>query len=134
MAPDNSNGWNDGAHNKQMELWPSIGEYFVYDDLIYSGLTNDELRNRVYQAAFNRAVKDKVVVDIGTGRDAILARLCIEAGAKKVYAIEVLDTAYRFAEQRIRDLDLQDRITLSPWRCDKDSTTGEGRRFCIRNL
>ena len=95
-----------------MQLWPSIGEYFVYDDLIYYGLTNDEPRNLVYQAAFNRSVKDKVVLDIGTGRDAILARLCIEAGAKKVYAIEVLDAAFRHAEQRIRDLDLQERVIL----------------------
>ena len=109
ITPNGRGNWYD---NKHAELWPSIGEYFVYDDLIYHGSTNDEARNRVYQAAFNRSVKDKVVVDIGTGRDAILARLCVEAGAKKVYAIEVLDAAYHLAEQRIRDLNLQDRIIL----------------------
>ncbi|HEX7239419.1 MAG TPA: hypothetical protein VF263_04060, partial [Longimicrobiaceae bacterium] len=28
-----------------VELWPSVGEYFVYDELIYRGLTHDDLRN-----------------------------------------------------------------------------------------
>src|SRR5204862_5901410 len=60
----------------------------------------------------NRNVKDKVVLDIGTGKDAILARLCVEAGAKRVYAIELLKETYDKAEVTIARLDLTDKITL----------------------
>src|SRR5262249_13397029 len=61
------------------ELWPSIGEYYLYDPVMYHAMTQDELRNRAYRVAIDRRVKDKVVLDIGTGADAILARFCIDA-------------------------------------------------------
>ena len=95
-----------------VELWPSVAEFFVYDDLIYYALTHDELRNQVYKAAINRLVKDKVVVDIGTGQDAILARFCLEGGARKVYAIELMNKTYQKARATLERLGLQDRITL----------------------
>src|SRR6202043_1392390 len=79
----------------EVQLWPSIGEYFIYDDLIYHGLTNDELRNDKYRNALKRVVKGRIVVDIGTGKDAILARICAESGAKQVYAIDVLESSCR---------------------------------------
>ncbi|WP_334190627.1 amino acid adenylation domain-containing protein, partial [Noviherbaspirillum sp.] len=97
---------------QRIELWPSIAEYFVYDDLLYFAMTNDERRNRSYKLAIGRAVKDKVVVEIGTGKDAILARFCVEAGARKVYAIELLEESYRKAKACIEQLGLSDRITL----------------------
>jgi amino acid adenylation domain-containing protein len=101
-----------GALPAGIELWPSVAEYFVYDEVIYYAMTNDERRNDSYRVAINRAVKDKVVLDIGTGADAILARLCVEAGARKVYAIELLDTTYQRAKSLIDRLGLQDRIIL----------------------
>ncbi len=97
---------------EQPELWPSIGEYFVYDELIYYGLTNDTLRNDRYTAAMERLVRDRVVVDIGTGRDAIQARLCVAAGARHVYAIEILEESYRHARRQVKELGLDDRITV----------------------
>jgi amino acid adenylation domain-containing protein len=97
---------------QRIELWPSIAEYFVYDDLLYFAMTNDERRNRSYKLAIGRAVKNKVVVEIGTGKDAILARFCVEAGARKVYAIELLEESYRKAKVCIEQLGLSDRITL----------------------
>jgi len=95
-----------------IELWPSIGEYFVYDELIYYGLTSDEPRNEHYKAVINRLVKGKTVVDIGTGRDAILARLCAAAGASKVYALELLAESYQQAKQCVQQLGLDDTITV----------------------
>ncbi|HEX8242937.1 MAG TPA: amino acid adenylation domain-containing protein, partial [Longimicrobium sp.] len=74
------------APREDVELWPSIGEYFVYDDLIYHGLTHDTLRNGRYLRALQRHAPGKVVLDVGTGADAILARLAVEAGARHVYA------------------------------------------------
>jgi amino acid adenylation domain-containing protein/non-ribosomal peptide synthase protein (TIGR01720 family) len=94
------------------ELWPSVGEYFVYDDLLYYAMTHDEGRNRAYRRAIRKLVPGKTVVDIGTGADAIWARACVEAGAKHVYAIEMLSEAYTRASELIARLGLADRITL----------------------
>ncbi|ETT55847.1 non-ribosomal peptide synthetase [Paenibacillus sp. FSL H7-689] len=97
---------------KQMELWPSVAEYFIYDDLLYSAMTFDEHRNASYKTVINKYVKDKIVVDIGTGGDAILSRFSVEAGAKRVYAIEILESSYLKAKAVIERLHLQDKITL----------------------
>jgi amino acid adenylation domain-containing protein len=96
----------------QPELWPSIGEYALYDELMYHAMTHDELRNRSYQVAIERLVKGKTVVDVGTGGDAFLACLCAEAGARRVYAIERLDEAFARASQLVASRGLADRITL----------------------
>jgi amino acid adenylation domain-containing protein/non-ribosomal peptide synthase protein (TIGR01720 family) len=96
----------------QPELWPSLGEYDVYDELLYYAMTHDERRNRAYQAAIHQAVKGKIVLDIGTGADAILARFCVEGGAERVYAIERDEDAYRRAKELVYSLGLTDRITL----------------------
>ncbi|HET8547435.1 MAG TPA: methyltransferase domain-containing protein, partial [Bryobacteraceae bacterium] len=97
---------------KQPELWPSVGEYFIYDELLYYAMTHDEPRIAAYRAAIERVVRGKTVVDIGTGRDAILARICAEAGAERVYAIEMLDDSFEGARTLIRSLGLEDRVTL----------------------
>ena len=57
-----------------IELWPSVAEFFVYDDLLYYAMTHDERRSARYRAAMVRSVAGRTVVDLGTGADAILAR------------------------------------------------------------
>jgi hypothetical protein len=94
------------------ELWPSLGEYGVYDDLLYHAMTHDEGRNRSYRNAISRVVKGKTAVDIGTGADAVLARFCADAGAERVYAIEVNEDGYRRAKESIERLGLGTRIVL----------------------
>jgi amino acid adenylation domain-containing protein len=94
------------------ELWPSIGEYGLYDDLMYYAMTHDERRNRAYRAAIDQVVKGRTVVDIGTGADAILSRFCVEAGAARVYAIERLEPAYERARELVERLGLSDRIVV----------------------
>jgi len=96
----------------EVQLWPSVGEYPIYDDILYYAMTNDQLRNRSYRNAINRLVKDKVVVEIGTGKDLVLSRFCLEAGAKKVYAIESMDESFRLARERASKLGLRDRLVL----------------------
>jgi amino acid adenylation domain-containing protein len=98
--------------NKQIEFWPSVGEYPLYDKLLYHSMTNDLPRNQRYQRAISAVVRNKVVVEIGTGQDAILARFCLEAGAKKVYAIEANEQAYHSALALINRLGLSEKITL----------------------
>lgn len=102
----------ESAGAEQLELWPSVAEYFVYDDLIYYALANDERRNDSYRIALQRTVPGKIVLDIGTGKEAILARLALEAGASKVYAIEMGDEAFAQAVAYIQHLGLDDKIII----------------------
>jgi amino acid adenylation domain-containing protein len=95
-----------------LELWPSVAEYYVYDEILYYSMTHDERRNASYKTALERLAKGRVVLDIGTGRDAILSRLAAEAGAKKIYAVELLEDSYLHARATIERLGLQDTITL----------------------
>ena len=101
-----------GDQQDAVEFWPSLGEYQIYDELLYDFMSADEVRVDSYRRAFARHVKDKVVLDIGTGKDAVLARLCAAAGARKVYAIEVLEDAFNSARSLIEDLGLSDRIEV----------------------
>ena len=103
------------------ELWPSLGEYDVYDELLYYAMTHDERRNSAYQAAINRSVRGKVVLDLGTGADAILSRFCVDAGAERVYSIEMREDAWRRASATVESMGLGDRIIL----IHGDSTTLE---------
>ncbi|HEU5380545.1 MAG TPA: amino acid adenylation domain-containing protein [Ktedonobacteraceae bacterium] len=111
-ADENTGGSASPQEERVGELWPSIGEYAVYDELIYASLTGDERRNEKYKAAIARLVPGKTVLDIGTGQDAILAQFCAEAGARKVYAIEILEESYKQAVHRTRSLGLEDTITV----------------------
>ncbi|CAM3709769.1 non-ribosomal peptide synthetase [Vibrio aerogenes] len=97
---------------QQPELWPSVAEFYVYDDVLYGAMANDEARNAVYSAAFRRYLKDKVVLEIGPGSEAILSRLAVQAGAKKVYAIELLEETYRKATEKVKSLGLEEKIEI----------------------
>ena len=104
------------------ELWPSVGEHFLYDPLLYHAMTHDTRRNHKYRAAIDRLVRGKTVVDIGTGADVLLARYSVEAGARRVYAIEMLEESYRAARDRIAELALGDHIEL---------LFGDSRDICL---
>lgn len=94
------------------EWWPSIAEFFVYDELAYYAMTSDERRNESYRAAIREKVRDRIVVEVGTGPEALLARFCAEAGARRVYAIEMLAETFAKARQRVAELGLDDRIEV----------------------
>jgi hypothetical protein len=94
------------------ELWPSVGEYPVYDRLLYHLMTHDDVRNGRYREALRDLVRDKVVVDVGTGQDANWARACVDAGARRVYAIEEIGSAFDEASRLVQRLGLADRIHL----------------------
>jgi amino acid adenylation domain-containing protein/natural product biosynthesis luciferase-like monooxygenase protein len=100
---------------RKVELWPSSpsagGEQF-FDEALYRAMTNDHTRNERFKEAFNKTVRDRVVVDIGCGKDAILARLCAEAGARKVYAIELIESAATQARALIEKMRMADRVTV----------------------
>ena len=115
------------------ELWPSIGEYFVWDDLLYHAMSLDERRNRSFRQAIERAVKDRVVLDVGTGRDAILARFCAQAGAGKVYAVEVLEEFAGRAAQTVNASGLTGQISVIHGDI-RDVTLPEKVDVCVSQL
>ena len=96
----------------KITLWPLVAEFYVYDEVLYKTMANDEARNAKYRNALRKVVKDKVILEIGPGFEAILSRICIEEGAKKVYAVELLEESYIKAKQIVEDLGLQDKIIV----------------------
>lgn len=95
-----------------VEIWPSLGEYQIYDEYLYHVMSAEQQQNTRMTAALERQVAGRVVADLGTGRDALFARLCIAAGARRVYAIEVLESAANDARRLIDRTGLSDRIVV----------------------
>jgi precorrin-6B methylase 2 len=75
-------------------------------------MTNDRVRMKAYDSAIRRSGPGKRVVDIGAGADLALTKLCLDAGARRVYAIEMLDDAYERATRLAREWNAGDRLVL----------------------
>jgi len=97
---------------EEAELWPSLGEYPVYDAFLYSRMVHDVSRNERFRLAIAATVPGKSVVEIGTGADMLWAQAAAEAGATRVYAIEELDHSYARARETLRASRWTDRIHL----------------------
>ncbi|CAB4129136.1 AdoMet_MTases domain containing protein [uncultured Caudovirales phage] len=78
---------------------------------VFMPMINDTGRNVFYKAAIERAVKDKVVCDIGTGTG-FLSVLSAKAGAKKVYAVEMDPGRADFAKRMIHSVGLSDVVEV----------------------
>ena len=98
--------------DQHMEWFPCAADYGIFDEKSDDAMTHDHLRTTQYDQAIRQVVKDKVVVDIGTGQDVALAKLCVEAGAKKVFAIERQKSASKQAQQYVESLGLQEKIIV----------------------
>jgi hypothetical protein len=101
--------------SSNIELWPSSpsagGDQF-FDEGLYRTIANDPVRNERFREAFDRTVRDLVVVEIGCGKDAMLSRLCVEAGARKVYAVELSEAAAEQARESIQKMGLDGQIVV----------------------
>jgi non-ribosomal peptide synthase protein (TIGR01720 family) len=96
----------------ELELVPSLGEYGVYDSFIYRAMASDPMRVSGYRAALAGNVEGQIGIDLGAGPQAPLARHTIDAGAEKVYAVEVdPDTASK-AKEFLERAGLSDRIIV----------------------
>lgn len=84
-------------------LWPSIGEYPVYDDFLYGLMLQDQTRNTLFSDAIAKHARGRTVVELGPGPSLLWSRLAAEAGAERVLAVEVLeesaDAARRLAAE-----------------------------------
>ena len=85
-------------------LCPSVGEYPIYDEAIYQVLREDERRNRLFRRAVGAVVPGATVLEIGCGPDLLWTLAAVDAGASRVYAIEVIDDIARSAERAARAL------------------------------
>ncbi|EFL37245.1 class I SAM-dependent methyltransferase [Streptomyces griseoflavus] len=93
-------------------LWPSVGEYPIYDPFLYTTMTTDDERTRRFRAALARLAPDRRILDIGTGQDLLWAREGVQAGARHAVAIEVIEDAFHKAAANLSTLAFPDRITL----------------------
>ena len=83
-------------------LCPAVGDYPVYDENIYRVLRGDERRNRLFRQAIDAVTPGAIVLEIGSGPDLLWTLEAVEAGASRVYAIEVMADSARRAEQAAR--------------------------------
>ncbi|MFO1356635.1 MAG: amino acid adenylation domain-containing protein [Gammaproteobacteria bacterium] len=97
---------------REPEFWPSLGGYQVYDDFLYGLMGSDAVRNAALRTAFERHAADRVVLDLGTGPQALLARMAAQAGARHVYAVELLPAAAEQARAAVAAAGLAGRITV----------------------
>lgn len=96
----------------EFRLWPSVGEYPVYDDVLYRFMGRDTVRNDAFHAAIGRLVGGALVADVGTGKDALWAVAAARAGARHVYAVEELPVPLAKARKTVSDAGLADRVTV----------------------
>ncbi|OZM72906.1 SAM-dependent methyltransferase [Amycolatopsis antarctica] len=101
-----------GTRSEAAVLFPSLGEYPVYDPMAYRFMLDDERRNEHYAAAVRRHAPGRTVLDIGTGHEAVWAIESARAGASHVYAVEVIPETAALARKTIAEAGLADRITL----------------------
>lgn len=83
-----------------------------YDPVFYEIMNNDEVRNKAYRKVINENVKDKIVVEVGTGNALTLTKMCSDAGARKVYTIEAKQESYEASKTLIESLGLTEKIKI----------------------
>jgi protein arginine N-methyltransferase 1 len=93
-------------------FFPSVGEYPAYDDAVYDGFDGDDDRNRAYGRAVRAVASGKIVLDLGTGRDALWAVEAARAGARHVYAVEAQPAVAARARDAVARAGVADRVTV----------------------
>ncbi len=91
-----------------------IGYNLVVQKIVprwHFSMMNDYQRNDAFEAAIERVVKDKVVLDVGSGAG-LLAMMAARAGAKKVYTCEMNETVADFARIIVAANGYADKITV----------------------
>jgi len=96
---------------KSEELWfPLSEDIFTWDKDFHTLMLNDQLRMQAYERAIKAVVKPGMVIcDLGTGTG-ILALWVLEAGAARVYGIDVKEERLSDAKRRIQAAGYSERF------------------------
>lgn len=114
-------GWDSGSSNtssqrevvsKQEAQQIAVGFGKGFDGAAYDRMGQDVQRVSQYRKAIAKAVPGRTVIDIGTGRDALLAQMCAREGAAHVAAVEVVPKAAADARQTVQMAGLAGRIRV----------------------
>lgn len=110
------------SHRRQ--LWPSTGEYPVYDSDLYNTLGHDVVRNEAFLRAVERHAPGSRVADLGTGAEANWALAAATAGAKYVAAVDELRLAYTGAEAAVNRAGMSGLIDVRLGSVNQVQSTG----------
>jgi protein arginine N-methyltransferase 1 len=94
----------DAAHESGRRLWPSVGEYPVYDDFLYYVMLQDHARNTLFRDAIVGQTEGRSVVELGTGPDLLWSTLAAKHGAVRVQAVEAIKSSAHGAQSRAEKL------------------------------
>ena len=84
----------------------------AFDGFVYERMARDRIRNDAYRSAIGKHVASKTVLEIGTGPLTVLADMCLEAGASKVYALESNEQSFDLACRKTLKENKGDRLKL----------------------
>ncbi|EGJ30253.1 MULTISPECIES: hypothetical protein [Moorena] len=84
----------------------------LYINAMYDLMENDEIRTQAYRKVISEKVKDKVAVEIGTGKALLLPKFCVDAGVKKIYTIEENEKAFAESKKLLEELNLEEKIKI----------------------
>ena len=84
----------------------------TWDKTFYIMMIKDKKRMNAYRNAIKKAAKGKIVLEIGTGAYYPLAKMCVEAGAKKVYAIEGNKKAFQMLKEGIKKDGIDNKMEI----------------------
>lgn len=93
------------------QVWPPFSESVLdWDEAFHDLMLNDRLRMTAYRKAIFETVRPgDAVLDLGTGTG-ILSQWALEAGAGRVFGIDLNPEILALATARIRDAGLADRF------------------------
>ncbi len=113
MSESKTYSTSASAKYKSEEVWFPLSEDILgWDYDFHELMLNDSIRMKSYEKAVKEVVKPgKKVVDIGTGTG-ILAKWALEAGAEKVYGIDVNKDRLKNALDRINEAGFGDKFQV----------------------
>lgn len=103
---------SEPGYGSRPDLWPSVGEYPLYDSFLYHSMSNDAIRNDAFRRAFIPAVGGRRVIDLGTGRNLHWALEAARNGASHVTAIEADALSHAVAARKLAGTPEADLIEL----------------------
>ncbi len=91
----------------------SINEHnSLYMNSMYDLMEDDKVRTEAYKKVIYEKIKDKIAVEIGTGKALLLPIMCVDAGVKKIYTIEENETAFAQSKTLLEELNLEEKIKI----------------------